>query len=74
MVALNRKKLKDTRKKMNLTQEELAEQAGTTDRTIRYIENEKTTPLSGTLQKICKTLNLSVDSVIISQNGDENDV
>ena len=64
MPALNREKLKATRKGMKLTQEKLAERAGTTDRTIRYIENEKTTPSTNTLHKICETLHLTVDSVL----------
>ena len=70
---LDRKKLKEARKGMKLTQEKLAEEAGTTDRTIRYIENEKINPMSGTLQKICATLHITIDSVLINRNGDERD-
>ena len=73
MPALNREKLKATRKGMKLTQEKLAERAGTTDRTIRYIENEKTTPSTNTLHNICKTLHLTVDSVFLKGNEDEHD-
>lgn len=70
---LDRKRLKEVRKGMKLTQEKLAEEAGTTDRTIRYIENEKINPMSATLQKICATLNITMDSVLINRNGDEGD-
>ena len=70
MPALNREKLKTTRKGMKLTQEKLAERAGTTDRTIRYIENEKTTPSTNTLHKICETLHLTVDSVLDGKEDD----
>ena len=73
MPALNREKLKATRKGMKLTQEKLAERAGTTDRTIRYIENEKTTPSTNTLHNICKTLHLSVDSVFLKSSEDDHD-
>ena len=72
MVSLDRKKLKDTRRRMHLTQERLAELVGTTDRNIRYIENGKTIPSSKTLRKICDKLHLSMESVIISKEDEEN--
>lgn len=71
MSGLDREKLKATRKQLKLTQEKLAERAGISDRTIRYIENEEIDPRSATLQRMCESLNLSVDSVLIGQNGDE---
>ena len=71
MSRLDREKLKAARKGLKLTQEKLAERVGISDRTIRYIENEDVTPLSATLHKMCESLNLSVDSVLTSQNGDE---
>ncbi len=74
MSGLDREKLKATRRQLNLSQEKLAERAGVSDRTIRYIENEKTDPQSATLHRLCECLNLSVDRVLISQNGDEKDV
>ena len=71
MVILDRKKLKETRRALNLTQEKFAELVGTTDRNIRYIENGKTIPSSKMLRKICDSLNLSMESVIISKEEDE---
>ena len=57
---------------MHLTQEKLAELVGTTDRNIRYIENGKTIPSIKMLRKICDSLNLSMESVIIAKEEDEN--
>ena len=71
MVILDRKKLKETRRALHLTQEKLAELAGTTDRNIRYIENGETIPSLKMLRKICDRLNLSMESVIITNKEDE---
>ena len=71
MFILDRKKLKETRKILKLTQERLAELVGTTDRNIRYIENGKTTPSLKMLRRICDSLNLSMESVIITKEEDE---
>ena len=71
MVSLDRKRLKETRRGLNLTQEKLAELVGTTDRNIRYIENGKTTPSLKMLRRICDRLNLSMESVIITKEEDE---
>ena len=72
MENLDRKKLKETRIGLRLTQERLAELVGTTDRNIRYIENGKSIPSSKTLRKICEKLNLSMESIIILKEEEEN--
>ena len=71
MVTLDRKKLKETRRSLSLTQEKLAELVGTTDRNIRYIENGKTIPSLKMLRRICDRLHLSMESVIITKEEDE---
>ena len=72
MFILDRKKLKETRKDLNLTQEKFAELVGTSDRNIRYIENGKTIPSLKMLRRICDNLNISMESVIIAKEEDEN--
>ena len=58
---------------MRLTQEKLAELVGTTDRNIRYIESGQSTPSLKMLRKICDRLNLSMESVFIRiEEEDEN--
>ena len=71
MFILDRKKLKETRRGLNLTQEKLAELVGTTDRNIRYIENGTSIPSLKMLRRICDRLNLSMESVIITKEEDE---
>ena len=71
MFILDRKKLKETRRGCNLTQEKLAELVGTTDRNIRYIESGKTIPSLKMLRRICDRLNLPMESVIITKEEDE---
>ena len=71
MFILDRKKLKETRRGLNLTQEKLAELVGTTDRNIRYIESGQSTPSLNMLRKICDRLNLSMESVFTNTEEDE---
>lgn len=52
--------LSEARKIKHLTQEELAEQANVTVRTIQRIENGKTIPRSYTLRAISKALDISM--------------
>lgn len=60
---LNRKKLKKERKSRKITQEQLAEDIGRSVRNTRYIENGTTKPSYETLQRICRVLELTVESV-----------
>lgn len=55
--------LSEARKNKQLTQEELAEQAYVTVRTIQRIENGKTMPRSYTLRAISKALDISMEDL-----------
>ena len=50
---------KEYRKKMKLTQEELAEKSNLNTRTIQRIENNEEIPSIETLSKLANTLNIS---------------
>lgn len=60
MIATNIQRL---RKQKGLTQEELAEQAGITVRTIQRIENDVTTPRLYTLRKIAEVLEVPIEEL-----------
>lgn len=55
--------IKDARQAANLTQEELAEQAGITTRYIMAIENENKQPSMKVLFKLIRALKISADTI-----------
>ncbi|WP_372473687.1 helix-turn-helix domain-containing protein [Capnocytophaga sp. ARDL2] len=54
------KSIKERRKVLNITQEDLAEIAGVGLRTLRQFESGKGNPTLQTLEKICTTLGLEI--------------
>lgn len=54
-------KLKDARENMDMSQAELAEKVGLSQRSITAYENEGTVPRGGTLKKLARALNVSVE-------------
>ncbi len=70
------KLIRENREKKNLSQEQLAEKCGVTDKCISNIELGKSDPKLSTVMKLCAIL--EVDAVVLSQfshiqdNNDEN--
>ena len=48
------------RKNLNLTQKELAEKLGVTDRAVSKWENGRSIPDVGIIESLCKELNISI--------------
>ena len=72
-------KLKDARENMDMSQAELAEKVGLSQRSITAYENEGTVPRGGTLKKLARALNVSVeylmnDEVENPQEGKDKEV
>lgn len=64
-------RIKTIRKQKGLSQELLSERAGINLRTIQRIEKNETTPRGNTLQMLCQTLDVPIDSLI--EYGKEED-
>lgn len=58
-------KIKEIRKKLGITQEQLAEECGVVRQTINCIENNKYDPTLELAFKLSKTLNVKVDELFI---------
>lgn len=58
-------KIKEIRKKLGITQEQLAEDCGVVRQTINCIENNKYDPTLELAFKLSKTLNVKVDELFI---------
>jgi putative transcriptional regulator len=58
-------KIKAIRKKLGITQEQLAEDCGVVRQTINCIENNKYDPTLELAFKLSKTLNVKVDELFI---------
>jgi putative transcriptional regulator len=58
-------KIKEMRKKMDITQERLAEQCGVVRQTINCIENNKYDPTLALAFKMADILNVKVDELFI---------
>lgn len=58
------KKIQRQRKKMNLTQEELAEKVGISRAYMGYIEQGRNIPSLEVLHKIAKNLNISLREIL----------
>ncbi|MEN0658045.1 helix-turn-helix transcriptional regulator [Caldifermentibacillus hisashii] len=58
-------KIKAIRKKLGITQEQLAEDCGVVRQTINRIENNKYDPTLELAFKLSKTLNVKVDELFI---------
>lgn len=57
--------IKDKRKEIGLSQEELAQKCGVTRQTINAIENNKYDPTLTLAFKLAKELNITVDELFI---------
>jgi len=57
----------ELRKKSNLTQQELADKLGITDRAVSHWENGRSMPDVSLFQKLCEILNISVNELIIGE-------
>jgi XRE family transcriptional regulator, regulator of sulfur utilization len=66
-MSLNRK-ITDARKNKGLTQEELADKASVTTRTIQRIESGETVPRNFTLKAIAEALGISFEELIKNNN------
>lgn len=58
-----RNNIRELRKKLNLTQEELAKTLGVTRQTINSIENNKYNPTLELAMKLAKTLGVPVEQI-----------
>ena len=58
-------RIKEIRKKMGLTQEQLAKECGVVRQTINCIENDKYDPTLQLAFKLSKTLKVKVDELFI---------
>ncbi len=54
-------KLKELREQAGLSQAELAEKAGTAQKTISFWEMDKREPSAGNVQKLCAALGISCE-------------
>ncbi len=57
-------KLKDARENLDISQAELAEKVGLSQRSITAYENENTIPRGNTLKKLARALNVTVEYLI----------
>ena len=73
IVTLNRNKLRARRREKRLTQEELAEESGLSDRYIRSLESETAQPSASALYRLSIALEVPMDELItaILDEGDE---
>lgn len=62
---LLKNRIKEIRKKMGLTQEQLAKECGVVRQTINCIENDKYDPTLQLAFKLSKTLKVKVDELFI---------
>lgn len=62
-------KIKESRKKANFTQEELAKQSGIPQSHISRLENGKHNPSNFTLEKIAKALNIEFNEKMTEERG-----
>lgn len=73
MVILDRKKLRAIRKRKALTQEELAERSGISDRYMRSIETSNVNPSATVLYRICRVLGVSMEELMLVVDDGENE-
>lgn len=62
------------RKEKNLTQEQLAENLGVSNKTISKWENGKCMPDYSIIQNLCKELEISISELMDGENTDNNSV
>lgn len=62
------------RKEQNLTQEQLAEQLGVSNKTIAQWENGKRMPDYGIIQNLCETLHVTLPELMDGEDSTENSV
>lgn len=70
MIELVNNKVKIARVKMNLTQQQLAEEVGVTRQTISLIEKGKYNPTLKLCLNICYAVNKTLDDVFWSEKED----
>ena len=63
----------EVRKQQNMTQRELAEKIGVSDKTISKWETGKSMPELGYLQQLCETLQINVNELLSGErlSGDD---
>lgn len=64
MVILNRQKVRTLRRAKSLTQEQLAEYCGISDRYLRSLETQKISPSALVLYRLSKALDTPMDDLI----------
>ena len=62
------------RRSLNLTQEQLAEKLGVSNKTISKWENGKSMPDYSIIQKLCETLNVTLSELMDGEDAAENSV
>ena len=62
------------RRSLNLTQEQLAEKLGVSNKTISKWENGKSMPDYSIIQKLCETLNVTLPELMDGEDAAENSV
>ena len=65
--------IKEKRKEVNLTQSDLAERLGVTDRAISKWENGICMPDSGIIYELCKILNITINDLFSGEIVDMKD-
>lgn len=65
--------IRSARMKKGLSQEELAEKVNVTPTHIKHIESEHRKPSIDLLWSLVETLNISLDSLLISSNSSESE-
>lgn len=66
-------RLKSSRKRLNLTQQQLADKLNTTKGTISNYENEHSTPSNEMLKQLADALDVSVDYLLGRTNNPDKD-
>jgi putative transcriptional regulator len=61
--------IRETRKSLKLSQEELAKRCGVTRQTINAIENDKYDPTLALAFKLAKNLNVKIDELFTFEEG-----
>ncbi len=64
--------IRKLRKEKDLTQEQLAEKLGVTDKSVSRWENGKTMPDYGILKELCDTLGITINELVTGERIAEN--
>ncbi len=63
--------IREHRKEKNMTQEQIAEKMGVTDKSISHWENGKTMPDYSILKELCDTLDITINELFIGEKIEE---